>query len=71
MAVRPHRQASVFGEIVDWILAPLLILWPIRMAIQYFLAYTIASDAYETRAARRHRRMLQRKLVKGRTVRLV
>lgn len=47
MADRPHRQASVFGEIVDWILAPLLILWPISMAIQYFLAYTIAADAYD------------------------
>lgn len=47
MVASPHRQASVFGEIVDWILAPLLILWPISMALQYFLAYTIASDAYD------------------------
>jgi two-component system, OmpR family, sensor histidine kinase TctE len=47
MAAILHRQASVFGEIVDWILAPLLILWPISMALQYFLAYTIAADAYD------------------------
>lgn len=44
---KQHRQSSVFGEIVDWTLAPLLILWPISMAIQYFLAYTIANNAYD------------------------
>ncbi len=47
MAGSLHRQTSVFGEIVDWLLVPLLILWPISMAIQYFLAYTIANDAYD------------------------
>ena len=44
---RQHSQKSVFGEIVDWTLAPLLILWPISMAIQYFLAYHIADGAYD------------------------
>jgi two-component system sensor histidine kinase TctE len=44
---KQHKQHSVFGEIVDWTLAPLLILWPISMAIQYFLAYTIANNAYD------------------------
>jgi len=38
MAARRHRQASVFDEIVDWILAPLLILWPIGTALRCFLA---------------------------------
>jgi two-component system sensor histidine kinase TctE len=44
---KQHKQHSVFGEIVDWTLAPLLILWPISMAIQYFLAYTIANNVYD------------------------
>jgi len=44
---KQHSQKSVFGEIVDWTLAPLLILWPISMAIQYFLAYNIADGAYD------------------------
>src|SRR5512139_2902739 len=44
---KQHKHHSVFGEIVDWTLAPLLILWPISMAIQYFLAYTIANNAYD------------------------
>jgi two-component system sensor histidine kinase TctE len=42
-----HRQKSVFGEIIDWTLAPLLILWPISIAIQYFLAYSTANGAYD------------------------
>src|SRR5512146_2453222 len=44
---KQHKQHSVFGEIVDWTLAPLLILWPVSMAIQYFLAYTIANNVYD------------------------
>jgi two-component system sensor histidine kinase TctE len=44
---KQHNQKSVFGEIVDWTLAPLLILWPISMAIQYFFAYHIADSAYD------------------------
>ena len=47
MPVSQHRQKSVFGEIIDWTLAPLMILWPISMAVQYFLAYSIANDAYD------------------------
>jgi two-component system sensor histidine kinase TctE len=44
---KQHSQKSVFGEIIDWTLAPLLILWPVSMAIQYFLAYSIADGAYD------------------------
>lgn len=44
---RQHSQKSVFGEIVDWTLAPLLILWPISMALQYFFAFGIANNAYD------------------------
>jgi two-component system, OmpR family, sensor histidine kinase TctE len=47
MSEAQHKQKSVFGEIVDWTLAPLLILWPISMAIQYFFAYSIANNAYD------------------------
>ena len=44
---RQHRQTSLFGEIVDWMLAPFLILWPISMAIEYSLAFSVASAAYD------------------------
>lgn len=46
-ADKHHRHTSLFGEILDWLLAPLLILWPLSMAIEYSLAYSIASTAYD------------------------
>jgi two-component system sensor histidine kinase TctE len=46
-----HRQTSLFGEIVDWMLAPFLILWPISMAIEYSIAYSVASAAYDRELA--------------------
>ena len=44
---KQHRQPSLFGEIIDWMLAPLLILWPISMAIEYSIAYKVANVAYD------------------------
>ncbi len=46
-----HRQRSLFGEIVDWMLVPFLILWPISMAIEYAIAYSVASRAYDRELA--------------------
>lgn len=42
-----HRHTSLFGEMLDWLLAPLLILWPVSMAVEYSLAYSIANTAYD------------------------
>jgi two-component system OmpR family response regulator len=44
---KQHRQTSLFGEILDWMLAPLMILWPISMAVEYSLAYSVANTAYD------------------------
>jgi two-component system sensor histidine kinase TctE len=44
---KQHRQPSLFGEILDWMLAPLMILWPISMAVEYSLAYSVANTAYD------------------------
>jgi two-component system sensor histidine kinase TctE len=44
---KQHRQPSLFGEILDWMLAPLMILWPLSMAMEYSLAYTVANTAYD------------------------
>ena len=42
-----HRQHSLFGEILDWMLAPLLILWPLSMVLEYSLATSVANAAYD------------------------
>ena len=47
MAQKARGQTSLFGEIVDWMLAPLLIIWPISIAADYFLAYSVAGTAFD------------------------
>lgn len=38
---------SLFGEILDWLLAPLLFLWPITIVLTYHLANKIADIPYD------------------------
>jgi two-component system sensor histidine kinase TctE len=41
------RPRSLFGGILDWMLAPLLLLWPISIAITYFIAKAIANGPFD------------------------
>ena len=40
-------QHSLFGEILDWMLAPLLLLWPMSIAITYLVAKAIANQPFD------------------------
>ncbi|MDB5824808.1 MAG: histidine kinase [Herminiimonas sp.] len=40
-------QRSLFGEILDWMLVPLLLLWPISIAITYLIAKSIANQPFD------------------------
>jgi two-component system sensor histidine kinase TctE len=40
-------QRSLFGEILDWMLMPLLLLWPISIGITYFAATSIANEPFD------------------------
>ncbi|WP_261530150.1 sensor histidine kinase [Burkholderia multivorans] len=40
------RPRSLFGEILDWMLAPLL-LWPMSIAVTYLVAKTIANGPFD------------------------
>jgi two-component system, OmpR family, sensor histidine kinase TctE len=42
-----RRRRSLFGEILDWMLAPLLILWPMSIAVTYLVAKSIANDPFD------------------------
>jgi len=42
---------SLFGEILDWMLAPLLLLWPISIAATNHVAAYIANQPYDQRLA--------------------
>lgn len=41
------EQGSLFGEILDWMLAPLLLLWPMSVTITYLVAQSIANAPYD------------------------
>lgn len=42
-----HIQRSLFGEILDWMLVPLLLLWPLSIAITYLVAKSIANQPFD------------------------
>jgi two-component system sensor histidine kinase TctE len=44
---RPREQRSLFGEILDWMLAPLLFLWPMSVALTWFAAASISNRPYD------------------------
>src|SRR3989442_1191833 len=45
------EQRSLFGEILDWMLAPLLLLWPMSVAITWLVAQSIANHPYDRELA--------------------
>ncbi|HZW12825.1 MAG TPA: sensor histidine kinase N-terminal domain-containing protein [Noviherbaspirillum sp.] len=40
-------QRSLFGEILDWMLVPLLLLWPMSIAVTYLVAKSIANYPFD------------------------
>ena len=42
-----REQRSLFGEILDWMLTPLLLLWPLSLALTWFVAQGIANKPFD------------------------
>ncbi|TSE27035.1 Sensor protein QseC [Tepidimonas aquatica] len=42
-----REQPSLFGEILDWMLTPLLLLWPLSLGLTWFVAQSIANRPYD------------------------
>ena len=40
-------RASLFGEILDWLLVPLLLLWPISVALTYVATKSLANTPFD------------------------
>lgn len=47
MVTGTREQRSLFGEILDWMLAPLLLLWPMSVALTWLVAQNIANRPYD------------------------
>jgi len=59
-AFKPPRR-SLLGEVLDWLLAPLFLLWPMSVAITYVVAQNIAAVPYDE-ALIRHLTVLEHRL---------
>lgn len=44
---QPREQRSLFGEILDWMLAPLLLLWPMSVGLTWLIAQSIANKPFD------------------------
>jgi len=42
-----REQRSLFGEILDWMLTPLLLLWPVGLALTWLVAQSIAGKPFD------------------------
>ena len=42
-----REQRSLFGEILDWMLAPLLLLWPMSVILTWLVAQGIANKPFD------------------------
>jgi two-component system sensor histidine kinase TctE len=51
MPAEQNEQRSLFGEILDWMLAPLLLLWPMSLGLTWVVAQTIANRPYDRELA--------------------
>jgi two-component system sensor histidine kinase TctE len=58
----PREQRSLFGEILDWMLVPLLLLWPMSAALTWLVAQNIAARPYDRDLAQLTR-MISRQLL--------
>lgn len=46
-ARRSRSQRSLFGEMLDWMLVPLLLLWPLSVTLTWLIAQNIANKPYD------------------------
>lgn len=42
-----REQRSLFGEILDWLLTPLLLLWPLSLALTWLVAQGLANKPFD------------------------
>ena len=47
MKLFQREQRSLFGEILDWMLTPLLLLWPVSLVLTWFVAQSAAGKPFD------------------------
>ncbi|HWY72785.1 MAG TPA: sensor histidine kinase N-terminal domain-containing protein, partial [Burkholderiaceae bacterium] len=44
---RPGKTRSLFGQILDWMFAPLILVWPMSVSLTYLVAQSIAGAPFD------------------------
>lgn len=70
-AKHASEQRSLFGEILDWMLAPLLLLWPMSVALTWLVAQGIANRPYDRELGELARSVARRVVVEAGSARKV
>ena len=60
-AATGEGERSLFGEILDWMLAPLLFVWPLSIAFTHYFANNVANFPYD-QALREHVTAISRQI---------
>jgi two-component system, OmpR family, sensor histidine kinase TctE len=47
MRLFEREQSSLFGDILDWMLTPLLLIWPISLALTWAVAQELANNPFD------------------------
>ena len=47
MKIFQREQRSLFGEILDWMLTPLLLLWPVSLVLTWLVAQNVAGRPFD------------------------
>ena len=47
MKIFQREQRSLFGEILDWMVTPLLLLWPVSLALTWLVAQSLANKPFD------------------------
>ena len=47
LSIFRREQRSLFGEILDWMLTPLLLLWPVSLALTWLVAQGLANKPFD------------------------
>lgn len=47
MKLFQREQRSLFGEILDWMLTPLLLLWPVSLGLTWYVAQSVAGRPFD------------------------
>jgi len=63
--VSQPEQRSLFGEILDWMLTPLLLLWPISLVLTWLVAQNIAGKPFDRALEYNARAMAQLITMRG------